>query len=166
MQISIIVAVSENGIIGRDGALPWRISNDLKYFKSVTIGKPVVMGRKTYESIDGPLPGRSNLVVTRRPTNPCKELEFFENLNAAIEAAKIRKFDEVMIIGGGSLYAEALEITDRIYMTEVHAIVTGDVSFAPLNQEQWTEISRETHKASVKDDHDHSFVILDRVKSV
>ena len=130
------------------------------------MGKPVVMGRKTYESIGAVLPGRPNFVITRRPTNACKELKFFENLNAAIEAAKIQKFDEVMIIGGGSLYAEALEVADKIYMTEVHAIVTGDVSFAPLNQEQWTEISRETHKASVKDDYDHSFVILDRVKTL
>ena len=123
------------------------------------------MGRKTYESIGGPLPGRSNFVITQYPPDAPTEIEFLGSLNAAIEAAKLRKFDELMIIGGGSLYAEALEITDRIYMTEVHAIVTGDVSFAPLNQEQWTEVSRETHKASVKDDHDHSFVILDRVKT-
>lgn len=124
------------------------------------------MGRKTYESIGGPLPGRLNLVVTRHPTNSFKELEFFENLNAAIEAAKIRKFDEVMIIGGGSLYAEALEFTDRIYMTEVHANVAGDVFFATLDPEQWTEVSRENHKASVKDEYNHSFVVLDRIKAV
>ena len=123
------------------------------------------MGRKTYESIGGPLPGRSNFVITQNPPDAPKEIEFFGSLNAAIEAAKLRKFDELMIIGGGSLYAEALEITDRIYITEVHAIVTGDVSFAPLNREEWTEISRETHQASDKDDYDHSFVILERVRT-
>ena len=130
------------------------------------MGKPVVMGRKTFESIGGALPGRPNFVITRQPPNAVEELEFFGNLNAAIEAAKIRQFDEVMIIGGGTLYAEALEVTDRIYITEVHAIVAGDVFFAPLDREQWTEVSRENHRASVKDDHDHSFVILERVKAV
>ncbi|MGB0632408.1 MAG: dihydrofolate reductase [Alphaproteobacteria bacterium] len=166
MRVSLIVAVSENGIIGRDGGLPWTLSNDLRYFKSVTMGKPIVMGRKTYDSIGRPLPGRPNLVVTRNPDFAGDGIEIFHSLADAVDGARSHGADEAMIIGGAALYEEALQIADRIYLTEVHADVAGDVSFPAGFSENWTETSRERHQAGDRDDYDHSFVVLDRVTTV
>lgn len=163
MRVSLIVAVAENGIIGRDGDLPWKLSNDLRYFKSVTMGKPIVMGRKTYESIGRPLPGRPNLVISRNPGFAADGVEVFPALDAALDHAATFDGDEVMIIGGATLYADALSFADRLYLTEVHADVDGDVSFPARDPAAWTEISRQRHSASDKDAHPHSFVVLDRV---
>lgn len=166
MRVSLIVAVSENGIIGRDGGLPWKLSGDLRYFKSVTMGKPIVMGRKTYESIGRPLPGRPNLVVSRNPEFAPEGVKTFPTLEEAIETAKRHGADEVMIIGGAALYAEALDRADRLYLTEVHADVAGDVGFPSIKLSDWREISRERHSAGDRDDYDYSFVVLDRVTPV
>jgi dihydrofolate reductase len=163
MTLALIVAVAENGVIGREGGLPWRLSGDLRYFKSVTMGKPIIMGRKTFESIGRPLPGRPNLVVSRNRGFAPEGVDVYGGLNAAIAHAKMLAVNEVMVIGGAGLYEAALVIADRIYLTEVHAAVAGDVTFPAIDRAKWLEISRERQPAGEKDDFDHSFVVLDRV---
>lgn len=162
MDISLIVAVAQNGVIGRDGGLPWRLSNDLRYFKSVTMGKPIIMGRKTYESIGRPLPGRPNIVVSRNPAFTADGIYVRPSLGAAVSHAATLPGGEAMIIGGAALYTDALETAGRIYLTEVHADVDGDVRFPAFDRLDWVEISREKHPASEKDDFAHSFVVLER----
>ena len=166
MSVALIVAVAENGVIGRGGDLPWRLSNDLRYFKSVTMGKPIIMGRKTFQSIGRPLPGRANIVVSRSPGFSPAGVAVFDTLAAAVNHAESLGGNEVMVIGGAALYGEALPSAARIYLTEVHATVDGDVSFADLDPVDWKEISREKHLASGKDDYDHSFVVLNRLNPV
>jgi len=162
LHISLIVAVAQNGVIGRDGGLPWRLSNDLRYFKSVTMGKPIIMGRKTYESIGRPLPGRPNIVVSRNPAFTADGIDVRPSLGAAVSHAATLPGGEAMIIGGAALYTDALETAGRIYLTEVHADVDGDVRFPAFDRLDWVEISREKHPASEKDDFAHSFVVLER----
>ena len=163
MTLALIVAVAENGVIGRDGGLPWRLSGDLRYFKAVTMGKPIIMGRKTFESIGRPLPGRPNLVVSRTPGFSPEGVCVYDSLEAAVAHAEELESGEVMVIGGAGLYEAALEIADRLYLTEVHAEVEGDVTFPAFDHVEWAETSREKHAAGEKDDHDHSFVVFDRV---
>jgi len=165
VRVSLIVAVAANGIIGRDGGLPWRLSNDLRYFKKVTMGKPIVMGRKTYESIGRPLPGRPNLIVSRNPAFAADGADVFRSLDAAIGAAEARGAAEAMVIGGAALYRDALDRAERLYLTEVHARVAGDTSFPDIDAAHWSETSRERHSAGERDEYDHSFVVLDRVKT-
>ena len=163
--MSLIVAVAENGVIGRDGELPWRLSSDLRYFKSVTMGKPVIMGRKTFQSIGRPLPGRPNFVVSRNSEFKADGTIVFSSLSAATGKAVELGSEEAMIIGGAGIYRESLPVADRIYLTEVHAEVPGDVTFPAFARTEWTEISRERKPAGETDDPEHSFVILDRIKS-
>ena len=165
MVLALIVAVAENGVIGRDGGLPWRLSGDLRYFKAVTMGKPIIMGRKTFESIRRPLPGRPNLVVSRNPAFSHEGVNVHDSLAAAVANAECMGEGEVMVIGGAGLYETALPIADRIYLTEVHAKVDGDVTFPAFDRGEWAETSRARHPAGEKDDHDHSFVVFDRVTS-
>ena len=163
MQISLIVAVAANGVIGRDGDLPWRLSNDLRYFKSITMGKPIVMGRKTYESIGRPLPGRPNLVVSRNPDFSAEGIDVFSGVEAAIRGAESLGMEELMVIGGATLYEEAFGIADRVYLTEVHADVAGDTFFPALDMTSWGEVSRDPQTAGDWDEYDHTFVVLDRL---
>ena len=165
MDVALIVAVAQNGVIGRDGGLPWRLSNDLRYFKSVTMGKPIIMGRKTYQSIGRPLPGRPNIVVSRNPDFAADGTDVQTSLPGAVRHAATLPGDEAMIIGGAALYDEALSHANRIYLTEVHADVAGDVRFPAFDRGDWTEVSREIHPATEKDDFSHSFVVLERVTS-
>ncbi|MFT5486547.1 MAG: dihydrofolate reductase [Paracoccaceae bacterium] len=169
VTVALIVAAAENGVIGRDGGLPWRLSGDLRYFKSVTMGKPIIMGRKTFESIGRPLPGRPNLVVSRNPDFSADGVEVFSDLEAAVAHAGTLvddlADDDVMVIGGAGLYRAALAIAGRIYLTEVHAAVVGDVTFPAFDRADWVETSRERHSAGEKDEFDHSFVVLERVTS-
>ena len=158
-MISLIVAVSENGVIGRDGELPWRLSDDLKRFKAVTLGKPVVMGRKTWESIGRPLPGRQNIVVSRRPGLELDGADVVDSAAAAIDAAA--GVDEIMIIGGSEIYAMFLPHAERIYLTRVHAEVQGDARFPELGSD-WRLVSDERHAADDNNDHDMSFRVYER----
>ena len=158
-MISLIVAVSENGVIGRDGELPWRLSDDLKRFKAVTLGKPVVMGRKTWESIGRPLPGRQNIVVSRRPGLELDGADVVDSAAAAIDAAA--GVDEIMIIGGSEIYAMFLPHAERIYLTRVHAEVQGDARFPELGSD-WRLVSDERHAADDNNDHDMSFRLFER----
>ena len=158
-MISLIVAASENGVIGRDGDLPWRLSDDLRRFKAVTMGKPIVMGRKTWESLGRPLPGRQNIVVSRRPGLQYEGAEVVTSSEAAVAAAAGAA--EIMIIGGSEIYALFLPLADRIYLTRVHAEVEGDAVFPALD-DAWRLLSDERHAADDKNDHDMSFRVYER----
>ncbi len=160
MLISIIVAMDNKGVIGLKGDLPWRLSADLKHFKAITMGKPLIMGRKTYESIGRPLPGRKNIVVTHSEDFKAEGCEVVHSLEDAFQTAG--DVEEVMIMGGSGIYDQSLERAHRLYLTEVHADVAGDVYFPPFAKYQWKELDRKEHSADEKNEFDYSFVILAR----
>ena len=159
MPVSLIAAMAENRVIGRDNQLPWRLSADLQHFKALTMGKPIIMGRKTYESIGRPLPGRTNIVITRDSAFQAEGCEVVHSIEQALAAA--RGFEEVMVIGGAELYRQMLDHADRLYLTLVRAEVEGDALFPELGQ-QWHEVERESRKADDKNQFDYDFVILER----
>lgn len=167
VKLSLIVAMAENGVIGKDNALPWKISSDLKYFKKMTMGKPIIMGRKTFQSIGKPLPGRVNIVITRDKTFSVEGVITALSLEMALEVglnmARVKKVDEVMVIGGAEIYQLCLPEADRLYLTRVHGDVTGDTTFPALNSDDWLEYSHKRYKAGEKDSHDYSLIVLDRV---
>ncbi len=145
MKLSIIVAIARNGVIGRGNALPWHLPADLKHFKAVTMGRPVIMGRKTWESIGCPLPGRRNIVVTRNPDFRAEGCETAATLDAAL--GKCADAEEIFVIGGAQLYAAALPRADRLYITRVGADVDGDAFFPPFDPAAWRLVSSEPHLA-------------------
>jgi dihydrofolate reductase len=159
--ISLIVAASTNNVIGVKGDLPWRLSDDLKRFKALTMGKPIVMGRKTYESIGRPLPGRQNIVITRQPNFPAEGCDVVTAPEAAIDAAG--DADEIMIIGGSHIYNAFLPLANRIYLTRVLADVDGDAFLPEIDMKQWVMSSVERHSAGEKNDFDVEFTVLDRL---
>jgi dihydrofolate reductase len=161
VKVTLIVAVADNGVIGRQNELPWRLPEDLKRFKALTMGKPIVMGRKTFESIGKPLPGRTNIVITRQTDLSLPGCVLVDSVPAAVTAAG--QVDEVMIIGGGDIYRQALSQADRVQLTEVHATIDGDAFFPELNAKQWREIAREDYPADERHAHAYSFVTLERV---
>lgn len=162
MNLSIVVAMASNGIIGRNGDLPWRLSADLKHFKAITMGKAIIMGRLTHESIGRPLPGRQNIVLTRDRHYKAEGCSLIHDLKS-LEILFAR--EEAMIIGGAQIYADTLPLANKLFITEVHADVSGDVSFPAFNRAQWQETSRESYSADDKNDHDYSFVTLKRVQT-
>lgn len=159
MKISMIVAMGENHAIGKDGGMPWHLPADLKHFKRVTMGKPIIMGRRTFESIGRALPGRRNLVITRSPDFAAEGVEVHETPEAALEA--VRDVDEVMVIGGGKVYAELLPRADCLYITFIHADFEGDTFFPEIGNE-WREVSREDFTADERNPVAHSYVVLER----
>jgi dihydrofolate reductase len=160
MIVALIAAVAENGTIGRDGDLPWRLPADLRHFKRLTLGKPVIMGRKTWQSLGRPLPGRRNIVVTRDAGFAADGAEIAASLDAAL--AMTRDVEEAMVIGGGEIYARAMARADRLYITHVHAAVEGDTHFPDIDGTEWRETAREEHAA--KDGLPaYSFVSYERV---
>jgi dihydrofolate reductase len=165
-RLSAIVAVSENNVIGAENDLPWRLSSDLKWFKKNTLGKPILMGRKTYESLPRLLPGRTNIILTRDREFKLEGAVITHTLNEAIAAGRKAALgngaDEIVIIGGAEIYRLALPEIERLYLTRVHTEVEGDTYFPDLSQEDWSEKFREFHEKSEKDMFDHSFTILDR----
>jgi dihydrofolate reductase len=161
MDISIIVAMDKNNVIGKDNDLPWRLSADLKHFKAITMGKPIVMGRKTYESISRPLPGRKNIVMTRSSDYVAEGCTVVNSLDEAMREAG--DVDEIMIMGGAGLYKQVLENANRLHLTEVHAEVAGDVYFPEIDKADWLEIEREEHSADEKNEFDYSFVVMERI---
>lgn len=158
--------MAENRVIGRDGGMPWHLPEDLKYFKRVTMGKPIIMGRKTFQSIGRPLPGRLNIVVTRDAAYAPEGVMVAHSLDRALDAARSRAeedgADEIMVVGGGQIYADAVDRTDRVYLTEVHDTIDGDTAFPELPESDWREISRDRHEAAKEGDPAYSFVILER----
>ena len=159
-MISLIVAASENNVIGAQGDLPWRLSADLRRFKEITMGKPIVMGRKTYESIGRPLPGRRNIVLTRQSGYEAEGCDVVDSPEAAIEAAG--DADEIMIIGCSHIYRAFLPRADRIYMTRVHADVDGDTWFPELPESDWIQEVMGEHAADGDNAHACTFMNFDR----
>ncbi|GAB3844453.1 dihydrofolate reductase [Hymenobacter terrigena] len=161
-MISFVVAVAENNAIGKDGELPWgHLPDDLQHFKRLTLGHPVVMGRRTYDSLGRALPKRPNIVVTRQPGWSAPGCETAASVPAAL--ARARELDEeVCVIGGGEIYREALPAADVIYLTEVHHSFEGDAFFPVLSPSEWREESRERHEADERHAYPFSFVTLRR----
>jgi dihydrofolate reductase len=164
MKITIIVAKAENDAIGKDNQLLWKLSADLKRFKNLTSGHYILMGRKTYESLGKPLPNRTHLIITRNPDFKVPEGHFsFGSVeDVFIYCAKIG-VDELYIIGGGQIYAETINLCDRLEITEVHASPIGDTYFPPIDLEIWEEIEREDHSADEKNEYPFSFVTYEKM---
>ena len=160
MKRSIVVAVARNGVIGRDNALPWRLPADMAHFKKVTMGHPVVMGRRTYESIGRPLPGRKNIVVTRNRAFDAPGCTVVTSLDEAWRAAG--DADEVCVIGGTTLFEETLPVADVIHLTEVEADVPGDTYFPPFDRRQWKEKEVARHPADERNAYPTRILELER----
>lgn len=164
-MISYVVAVSRNGVIGREGGLPWHISSDLKRFKEITMGKPVVMGRKTWESLPRkPLPGRRNIVITRQPGFVAEGAEVAATAEQAL--ALCGGAPEVAVIGGGEIYRLFWPLVDRLYLTEVDLEVEGDTHFPPVSASEWREVGREVHPRGERDTASFTLRILDRMTKI
>ena len=166
MKVSLIVAVSRNGVIGIDNQLPWHLPEDLKYFKSVTMGKPIIMGRKTFDSIGRPLPGRTNIVITRDSSWQAEGVEVAQTLPQAMTLGQLAcaqaGVDEAMVIGGEQIYRMTLPAADRLYLTEVQAEVEGDAFFPEFDAKDWHQVSEQLPE--VTDTHPYRFVVLERIK--
>jgi dihydrofolate reductase len=162
-RVTLIVAMTDDGVIGIDGQLPWRLPEDLRRFKAATLGKPVVMGRKTFESIGRPLPQRHNIVLTRQVGFSARDpaVTVVTTLEAALQAAG--DVPEVMIIGGAEIYQLALPLAQRIILTRVHANVQGDTHFSPLDPKAWRVASSDTYAADEKHAYSMTFEDLERV---
>ncbi|MCS6764162.1 MAG: dihydrofolate reductase [Candidatus Protistobacter heckmanni] len=155
-RISIIVARASNGVIGHEGKMPWHLPEDLAHFKRTTMGAPIIMGRKTWESIGRPLPGRRNLVITRNAGYDVPGAELQPSLRAALERCK--EVEEIFVIGGGQIYAEALLLADRLVLTEIGKPLEGDTRFPDFDKSLWREASREMRRAPPPLDCDYAFV--------
>lgn len=156
-----VLAVAENDVIGRQNRLPWRLSADLKHFKTLTLGKQVLMGRKTYQSIGQALPGRTNVVLSRAPDFAPADCTVVRSIAAA--QALVRDDEPLMVIGGAQIYGQCLDAARRIYLTLVHAQVDGDAFYSGWRGAEWRESSRERHAADERNEYDYSFVTLERV---
>jgi dihydrofolate reductase len=162
MRISLIVAASENNVIGRNNDLPWSLPDDLQFFRTVTEGHPIILGRKNYESIGRPLPRRRNIVVSRQTDLQIEGCEITSSVEAALDLVKDE--EEVFIIGGGEIYRQALPFAERIYLTRVHAEIEGDIVFPELPEAEWEEVERQEHAADDRHEHAFTFLTLDRRK--
>jgi dihydrofolate reductase len=165
--IALVVARAKGGVIGRDGDLPWRLSADLKRFKALTMGKPVIMGRKTWDSLPTkPLPGRTNIVLTRDGSFEAPRAVVCETFVDAVDIAREQAVDdgadEVCVIGGAALFALSLPKARRLYLTEVEADIAGDVYFPDFDEAAWTEVSREAFPADERNDYPTVFRVLER----
>jgi len=162
MKISMIAAMADNRVIGINNSLPWKLPNDMKWFRQNTLGKPIVMGRKTFESFGAkPLPGRTNIIISRDQNYTAEDCIVVHSIEEAINAADDAA--EIMIIGGASFYEQMLPQADRLYLTFVHSKVTGDAWFPEWNKNEWREVEHIEHDADDKNPHAHSFVILERI---
>ena len=170
MELVIVVAAAQNGVIGINNTLPWRISADLQHFKQVTIGHPIIMGRKTYDSIGKPLPGRTTIVVTRQSDWQAEGYEDLVKVAYSLEGAMELAeqiaaqmgVTEAMLVGGAQLYRQALERVSKVHLTRVHAEIEGDAWFPELDGNIWAEVQCVRYKADEKNEYDYSFVELHR----
>ena len=162
MIVALIAAVSENGVIGRDGEIPWHLPADLKLFKRLTMGHHLIVGRKTFESIGKPLPGRKMIVLSRQPNYSVEGVITATSLQNALEIARKAGEDEVFIAGGAAVYAQALPLADRFYLSRVHANIRGDTTFPDFNLEEWKATVKTDYPAGTDQKHAFSFMILDR----
>lgn len=159
MIISLIAAMAENRVIGADNAMPWHLPADLVWFKRNTLAKPIIMGRNTYESIGRPLPGRLNIVISRHP-QPNDKVTWVNTLEQAFLTAGA--VDEVMVIGGGRVYEQALVQANRLYLTHIEAKLKGDTYFPDYHQYVWTQMYEEQHQADEKNQYGYRFEVLER----
>ena len=162
MILSSVVAASTNNIIGKDNQLLWRLPNDTKFFKNTTWGMPVVMGRKTFESLGKPLTGRTNIVITRKKDWTPEGVKVVSNLDEAMAAAAEADAKEAFIIGGGEIYKQTMPLVNRIYITRVHAILQGDTSFPVIDEKEWELLSQLDFKADEKHKYDYCFQVWQR----
>lgn len=159
-MLSLIVAISDNQVIGREGQLPWHLSADLQRFKRLTMGHHIVMGRKTYDSIGRQLPGRTSIVLTRQPDWAVEGVVTATDFESALTQAG--DDEEVFVIGGNQIYQLALPLVDRLYVTRVHATVQGDTYFPDITTDQWLLKQTDSFAADEKNDHDYSFLVYQR----
>jgi len=168
MKMVLVAAIGENSVIGREGQLPWRLKSDLQHFRSITMNRPVIMGRKTYESIGKPLKGRTNIVLTRDFGLVAPGAVLATTLGAALgyarQDAEKRGVDEVMVIGGSDIFADTIEKADRLEITHVHASPEGDSYFPPIDPELWFEAESQEHAAGPDDDAAFTVVTYQRIK--
>ena len=165
MIISLVVAAAANNAIGKDGKLPWHLPNDMKHFKNVTWGMPVVMGRKTFEALGKVLPGRKNIVITRQPGWKAEDIVAVKSIEDALFVAKETDAKEVMVIGGGEIYEALFEKAFRIYLTRVETEPkAADTFFPSLSPEEWWLVSQQNHEADEKNAFNHSFQVWERFK--
>ena len=163
-QVTLVVAVADNGIIGARGGMPWHPPADLSHFKQVTLGKPVLMGRLTWDSIGRPLPGRRNLVLTSDPEWRAEGAERVSSLDQALAMAEAGGAEELMGIGGAAVYRLALPRAQRIYLTRIHAAPDGDTHFPELDANEWEEVACRERPADEPNAHDLTFVVLERAR--
>lgn len=162
-RIALVAALAKNGVIGREGGLPWRIPSDLKRFKAITMGKPIIMGRKTWEGLPRrPLPGRTNIVITRHAGFAAQGAFVAHDVAAALAIAEAERPAEIAVIGGGEIYRLFLPLASRLYLTEVDLTATGDTYFPPFDPGLWHEVAREVHEAEPGDTAGYVLRILER----
>jgi dihydrofolate reductase len=165
MKLSLAWAMAQNRVIGRNNNLPWYLPEDLKHFKRITMGKPIIMGRKTFESIGKALPGRSNIVVTRNPDYAADGIRVVTSLDEARTLSEsiveIDGMEEAIVIGGAEIYRLALPLADRLYLTEVHAEVEGDTYFPEFDRSPWQEVVRLDFEAEGPNPYNYSFIVLE-----
>ena len=166
IALILVAAVGENGVIGRNGALPWRLKSDMQHFRKLTTGRPVVMGRKTFESIGKPLKDRTNIVISRAPGYAAPGIIVVPSMAAALAAARAdahrRSADAIAVIGGAGIFRDTMPIADRLEITIVHASPEGDTFFPPIDAKAWQETARLRHPAAPQDDADVSFITYER----
>lgn len=166
MNLSLVAAVAENGVIGAKGGMPWRLRGDLRMFRAITMGKPLIMGRKTFQSLPKALDGRDNIVISRQTGFSAAGAQVAGSADAALqraaECARIRSVDEICVIGGAQIYQLFLQRAGRIYLTRVHAKPDGDTWFPELDMTDWREVSSQFHPAGEKDSAEYSFIVLER----
>jgi dihydrofolate reductase len=168
--VALVVAVAENGVIGRDGRLPWRIPSEMEHFRRVTLDKPVIMGRRTFASLKQPLAQRDNIVLTHNreyaPQGAIAVESVEQALKVAGDCAMARAAKEIMVIGGSAVYAALLPRASRVYLTRVHTKPAGDVSFPELDPAKWCEVSSEHQAADARDEFDYTISVFERAGTV
>jgi len=157
MTITLLVAAAENNAIGKNNQLLWHLPNDMKFFKNTTWGMAVIMGRKTYESVNKPLPGRFNIVITRQADWKAEGVMVAADLNTALQKAKETNCNEIFVIGGGEIYKQSMEMADKIYITRVHATLDGDTFFPEIDESKWELIKNQDFTADEKHAFAYSF---------
>jgi dihydrofolate reductase len=166
--LAIYATVAENGVIGKDNGLPWRLATDLRRFKAVTWGKPVIMGRKTFDSIGSPLPGRTTIVISRDPSFSPQGAIVVRDLEAALDAADASavsmRASEIMVAGGAEIYEQTIDLADRLYLTTVHASPEGDTRFPAIDESEWKAVVTERLRASDRDTAATTYRVLDRIE--
>ena len=166
MRLAVICAMSRNGVIGKGNGLPWNLPGDLKHFKETTLGSPIIMGRKTWDSIGRPLPGRTNIIVTRREKIESDGIEIANSLESALDLAKsclpTPSATEIFVIGGAQIYKEAFPLANRLYLTRVNSFVDGDTYLEGFDEADWIEISNKSFNAVSSEGYDYNICVFDR----